>query len=104
MNSKRTTIVFLLALLLVVAALAFVITYSFLRPVAFAIILAVVFYPLHERMLRWTGHRAGWASLLSTLVLLVLFGIPVVIILLMAANEAFAAAHYLSRKSAEPGG
>lgn len=104
MNGKRTTIPFLLALLLIVVSLAFYITYSFLRPVAFAIILAVVFYPMHERMLRWMKQRAGWASLSSTLLLLFLFGIPVVVILLMAANEAFAAAHYLSRKSAEPGG
>lgn len=104
MKSKRTTLIFLLVLLLAVAAVAFAITRSFLRPVAFAIILAVVFYPLHEHMLRWLKGRRGWASLLSTLALLVLFGIPVVVILLMAANEAFAVAHYLSRKSAEPGG
>jgi predicted PurR-regulated permease PerM len=104
MKSKRTTIIFLLVLLLIAATLAFAITYSFLRAVAFAIILAVVFYPLHQHILRWTKQRAGWASLLSTLTLLILFGIPVVIILLMAANEAFTAAHYLSRRSAEPGG
>ncbi len=104
MNGKRTTVPFLLALLLIVTVLAFFITYSFLRPVAFAIILAVVFYPMHEHMLRWMRQRSGWASLSSTLVLLFLFGVPVLVILLMAANEAFAAAHYLSRKSAEPGG
>jgi len=104
MNSKRATILFLSVLLLIVVALAYFITHSFLRPVAFAIILAVVFHPLHEHMLRWTRQRANVASLMSTLALLVLFGVPVVIIALTAANEALAAAHYLSRKSAEPGG
>ncbi len=104
MNSKRTTIIFLLVLLVLVASVALIITYSFLRSIAFAIILAVVFYPLHDHVLRWTKQRRNWASLLSTLTLLILFGIPVVTILLMAANEAFTAAHYLSRKSAEPGG
>ena len=104
MYSKRTTIIFLLILLLIAVALACDITSDFIRPVAFAIILGVVFYPLHEHMLRWTRHRAGLASLLTTLALLFLFGIPVVIILLMAANEAFAVAHFLSHKSAEQGG
>ena len=93
MNARRTTIIFLLVLLLIVASLAFAITSSFLRPVAFAIILAVVFYPLHERILGWTKQRAGWASLLSTLTLLFMFGVPVVIILLMAANEALRSKH-----------
>jgi predicted PurR-regulated permease PerM len=64
----------------------------------------VVFHPLQEHMLRWTRQRANVASLMSTLALLVLLGVPVVIIALTAANEALAAAHYLSRKSAEPGG
>ena len=104
MNSKRATILFLSVLLLIVVALAYFITHSFLRPVAFAIILAVVFHPLHEHMLRWTRQRANVAALMSTLALLVVFGVPVVIIALVSANEALAVGHYLSRKSAEPGG
>ena len=103
-NSRRATIVFLLALFFIAVAQAYFITHSLLRPVGFAIILAVVFHPLHEQMLRWTRQRANVASLMSTLALLLVFGVPVVIIALMAANEALAAAHYLSRKSAEPGG
>jgi len=104
MNGKRTTIVFLLALLLIVLALTFVITQPFLKPFAFAIILAVVFYPLHERILHWTKRRAGSASLLSTLLLILLFGVPTFIITMLAANEALTAAHYLGRRSAEEGG
>jgi len=104
MNSKRTTIVFLVTLILIVLGFTFVITQPFLRPFAFAVILAVVFYPLHERVLRWTKQRAGSASLLSTLLLILLFGVPTLIIATLAANEALTAAHYLGRRSAEEGG
>jgi len=104
MTSKRTTIVFLVTLILIVLGFTFVITQPFLRPFAFAIILAVVFYPLHELILRWTKQRSGSASLLSTLLLILLFGVPTLIITMLAANEALTAAHYLGRRSAEEGG
>ena len=104
MNSKRTTIIFLSALLLIALGLTFVITQSFLKPIAFAIILAVVFYPLHERILRWNKRRTGSSALLSTLLLILLFAVPSFIIAVLAANEALSAAHYLSRRSIEEGG
>jgi len=104
MTNKRTTIIFLSVLLLIVLGLAFVITRSFLRPIAFAIILAVVFYPAHERLLRWNKQRVGSSALLSTLLLILVFAVPSFIIAVLAANEAFAAAHYLGRRSAEEGG
>jgi predicted PurR-regulated permease PerM len=104
MNSKRTTILFLSALLLIVLGLTFVITQSFLKPLAFAIILAVVFYPLHERILRWNHRRPGSSALLSTLLLILVFAVPSFIIAVLAANEALTAAHYLGRRSVEEGG
>ncbi len=63
MNSKRTTIVFLAVLVLLVLALAIVITWPFLKPFAFAVILAVVFYPVHERVLRVTRQRRALGAL-----------------------------------------
>jgi predicted PurR-regulated permease PerM len=104
MNSKRTTIFFLSALLVLVLLLALVITSPFLKPFAFAVILAVVFQPLHERALRATKQRHAWGALLSTLGVLLLFGVPAFVITTLAANEALSAAHYLSRRSAEEGG
>ena len=90
--------------MLIVLALAFVITQSFLKPFAFAIILAVVFYPLHERLLRWNKRRVGSSALLSTLLLILVFAVPSFIIAVLAANEALTAAHYLNRRSVEEGG
>ncbi len=104
MHSKRATIIFLSVLLLIVLGLTFVITQTFLRPIAFAIILAVVFYPLHEQLLRWNKRRVGSSALLSTTLLILLFAVPSFIIAVLAANEALEAAHYLSRRSVEEGG
>jgi len=104
MYNKRTTLWFLGVLILIVLGFTFVITLPFLYPVASAIILAVVFYPAHQRILTWTKGKAGRASLLSTLALLFLFGVPLAVIAVMATNEAVTAAQYLTRKSAEEGG
>ena len=104
MNSKRTTRWFLGLLFLFVLGFALVITQPFLYPVATAIIVAVVFYPAHQRILAWTKGKSGRASLFSTLILLFLFAIPLFVIVVMATNEGVAAAQYLTRKSAEEGG
>ncbi len=104
MNSKRATVIFLAALVLLALVLTLIIIWPFLQPFAFAVILAVVFYPLHNRVLRATRQRRGLAALLSTLLVILLFGVPAFIITTMAANEALTAAHYLSRRSAEEGG
>jgi predicted PurR-regulated permease PerM len=104
MYSQRTTLWFLGILLVIVLGFALMITRPFLSPVASAIILAVVFYPVHERVLRWTKGKPGRASLISTLALLFLFLVPVLIVLTLAANEAVGAAQYLTRRSVEEGG
>ena len=104
MYGKRTTIIFLSVLLLIALGLAFVITRPFLKPFAFAIILAVVFYPVHERLLQWNKRRTSTSAMLSTLLLILLFGLPTCVISILAANEALSAAHYLGRRSVEEGG
>jgi predicted PurR-regulated permease PerM len=104
MYSRRTTLWFLGTALLIAVGLAIVITRPFLNPIAFAIILAVVFHPVHQRVLLWTKQRRDVAALLSTLALLFLFCVPVLLLATVATNEAINAAQYLTRKSAEEGG
>jgi predicted PurR-regulated permease PerM len=104
MHNRRTTLWFLGISLLVVLGFAFIVTRPFLYPVAAAIILAVVFYPAYQRVLRWAKNKPGLASLLSTLALFFLFCVPVLIVLTLAASEAVGAAQYLTRKSAAEGG
>ncbi len=91
MYSKRTTIWFLGVLTLIVFGFAFVILRPFLYPFAAAIILAVVFYPAHQRILGWTKGKALKASLLSTLGLLFLFGLPVFTVIVLVAKQAVTA-------------
>ena len=104
MYSRQTTLWFLGILTLFVVVVAFIITRPFLYPLAFAIVLAVVFNPVHQRILISTKGRSGLAALLSTLALLFVFGIPIFILISIAANEAVTAAQYLTRKSAAEGG
>ncbi len=104
MYSRGTRLWFLGLLTLLVAGVAFVITRPFLYPVAAAIVLAVVFNPVHQGILTWTKGKPGLASLLSTLTLLFVFGVPVFVVISLAANEGVAAAQYLTRRSAAEGG
>ena len=104
MHSRRTTLWFLGIFTLFVVVVAFIITRPFLYPLAAAIVLAVVFNPVHHRILSWTKGRSSLAALLSTLALLFVFGVPIFILISIAANEAVTAAQYLTRKSAAEGG
>jgi predicted PurR-regulated permease PerM len=104
MSSKRNTVIFLSALVIGALALSLLITWHFLKPFAFAVVLAVVFYPVHNRILRATHQRNGLSALLSTLAVVLLFGVPAFIITTLAANEALTAAHYLTRRTVEEGG
>jgi predicted PurR-regulated permease PerM len=103
-SSKTTTIWFLAVLILLVLGLTLLISWPFLQPVAFAIIVAVIFFPLYERVLRWVKNRRGFASLLTTLSIIFVFSVPVAFILLKASMEAITAAQNLAHRSAEQGG
>ncbi len=104
MYSKRITLWFLGILTLIALGFAFVITRPFLYTFAAATILAVVFYPAYQRILRWTNGKSGEASLLCTLALLFLFAVPIFIIIVLVAKQAVTASQYLIRQSAEQGG
>src|SRR5436190_13729549 len=104
MNSRKRTIWFLACLLLIFAAVAMLVTWPFLRAIASAVILAVIFHPVYQWVLRRISGRRGLASLIVTLAIIAIFLGPVTFILLKAASEAVAAAQRLSRLSAEQGG
>ena len=103
-SPKNATLWFLAILLIVFGAVALLIVWPFLRAIAAAIIVAVIFFPAYRWVLRWTGRRSTWASLITTLGIVVLFLFPISLILLKATNEAAGVAQHLSRLSAEQGG
>ncbi|MFZ0704116.1 MAG: AI-2E family transporter [Candidatus Korobacteraceae bacterium] len=104
MNPKNATLWFLGSLIVLFGAVALLIAWPFLRSLAAGVIVAVIFYPVYKKVLRWTGNRSTWASLVTTLGIVVLFLFPATLILLKATNEAIAAAQRLGRLSAEQGG
>jgi predicted PurR-regulated permease PerM len=104
MNSKNATLWFLAVLLIVFGAVALLIVWPFLRAIAAAIIVAVIFFPAYRLVLQWTGRKPTWASLITTAAIVVLFLFPISLILLKATNEAVGVAQHLSRLSAEQGG
>jgi predicted PurR-regulated permease PerM len=104
MTAKDATFWFLASLLLIFGAVALLVVWPFLRPLASAIIVAVIFFPAYRRILKWTGRRPTWASLITTLGIVLLFLFPVTLILLKATSEAIVVAQRLSAFSAGQGG
>ncbi len=104
MYRKQTTLWFLGILTLITLGFAFVIMRPFLYLFLAAVILAVVFYPAHQRIVGWTKEKHGKAALISTLALLLLFAVPFFVIIVLVAKQAVTAAQYLTRQSAEQGG
>lgn len=103
MDKKTRVLIFLLSLLAVTLAFTYVISEPFLKPVAFAAILAIAAYPLHERVQKEI-KSPGWAAFMSTLLLILVFLVPLTLLMIRASNEAVSAAQRLSEKSASEGG
>jgi predicted PurR-regulated permease PerM len=104
MNSKKSTLWFLAGLIIVFGAVALRVAWPFLKPLASAVIVAVIFFPAYKRVLRWSRNRPTLASLLTTLGIVIVFLLPLSLILLKGTNEAIIAAQRISRFSAEQGG
>jgi predicted PurR-regulated permease PerM len=59
----------------------------FLVPVAWAIILVYVTWPLHRLLSRWFGRRTGFSAVLMTIFLTLTFGLPLLWVVLMLQGE-----------------
>ncbi len=90
--SRIVSFVVLLAIVVVVGALAFKVMASFLLPMFLAVVLVVIFRPLHKWFLaRCRGYDRVAAGLTTAAILLIVL-IPTVLILVRAAAEAYALA------------
>lgn len=70
MASNRSTFPFLAALTAVAIFFCYLLAAPFLKPMASSFILAIVFYPAHARIRRWTRNRNVAAFLSTTLVII----------------------------------
>jgi predicted PurR-regulated permease PerM len=83
---KRAEIVFLLSLAIVALYLCYLIARPFLGALLTAVMLAVVFYPVHSRVLR-VFHRSTIAAALSTTLVCLIGIVPIVIVSIFVRDE-----------------
>src|SRR5258708_6417585 len=85
-TSDRLTTVLSYGALLLLIYLVFRIVEPFLEPLAWSAVLAVFFYPIHERIMRRLAPNR--AALMSTLGVTVLLIVPALIVLFYTARQA----------------
>jgi predicted PurR-regulated permease PerM len=69
---SRVGVVFLLGLTVLALYLCYLLVAPFLKPILFALIFAVVFYPAHAQMRHWIRNRNAAAALSTTSVILLI--------------------------------
>ena len=102
-QNRRKAIIFLAVLMGLTLMLALVICRPFLPMLAYSVILATVFYPVHRRLLRRI-HSRGLAALIATSVLCVVIVVPSMIALHLAAGQALEIARGIQARSVSEGG
>jgi len=102
-DNRRTRIIFLLILGAVTIWLCYLIARPFVTPVFSAMIIAIVFYPVHVWLHRFVRRR-NVAALLSTLLVLLTIIIPSVLLGIAIKRELTAAYQALSARTGEDGG
>jgi len=95
--------VFLLVLAAVALYFCYVIARPFLAPIFLALMIAIVFHPIHVRI-ESRIQRRNLAGLMSTILVLVTVFVPTFILGVLATREAHALYIQLSQRSAEQGG
>ncbi len=95
---------FLVALALAALYFCFIIVEPFTGPIVSAVALAVLFYPLHARLLRRMPARPGLAATLSLILVIVLIVLPAIWIVSTMSREMAGAYAALKSRSAADGG
>ena len=99
-TSDRLTTVLSYGALLLLIYLVFRIVEPFLEPLAWSGVLAVFFYPVHERIMR--KLRPNRAALVSTLGVTVLLIVPAILVLVYTARQAIDATAQLQAALLDP--
>ena len=102
-RKQATTAVFLLVLAAIALYFCYLITRPFLSPIFLALMLVIVFHPVHIRIQARLRNR-NTAALLSTILVLVAFLVPVVGLGIVVSRETSGLYQLLNERSAEQGG
>ncbi len=100
---KRAAVVCLLGLAAVALYLCYLIAKPFLGPVMIAVMLAIIFYPLHARIQSFI-RRPSVAAALSTILVLLIVTIPIVVMGITVSGELRAVVQSLREQSGSQGG
>ncbi len=87
----------MLALIIVSFYLLYRIIFPFLSPLAWAVILSIVFYPLYKKVNQAFRHKRGLAAIVMTFLVIVVIILPSVILLNLLANELVDVYHYVEK-------
>jgi len=99
-TSDRLTTVLSYGALLLLIYLVFRIVEPFLEPLAWSGVLAIIFYPVHERIMR--RLRPNGAALVSTLGVTLLLIVPALVVLVYTARQAIDATAQLQGTLMDP--
>ncbi len=100
---NRASTIFLLALSLIVLYFSYLIVKPFWEPMFFALLIAIVLYPVHNRV-RKLIRSDGWAALVSTLFVLLMVMAPAILLGVKASTEIASLAEWLGKRTAGEGG
>jgi len=102
-SRKWITVIFLIALTGIALYFCFVIAQPFLVSIAWALIIAIPFYPVHTRLHR-VIHNHSAAALASVLIIMSIIIVPSMLLGLATINELKGAYQGISERSAAEGG
>src|SRR5688572_949862 len=103
MVRKRVTVIFLVSVTAVALYFCYLLFNPFLKPLLSAVVIAVVFFPVHVRIHRFL-RSPSLAALASTIVVILLIVVPAVAIVLAIKEEVAGLYKLIDEKSSESGG
>src|SRR6185503_18737766 len=103
MTKQRVTTLFLVSLAVAALALCFIIFKPFIGPLLSAAVIAIVFFPVQSKMLKWF-RSPSLAALLSTILVVLIVVVPAIAIGVAITDEVADLYHELGERSSESGG
>jgi predicted PurR-regulated permease PerM len=103
MGKKRVTIIFLVVLTAFAVYLCYKLFQPFLSPLLSALVISIVFFPVHSRI-QALVRRPSLAALLSTLLVTLIIILPAIILLAAITKEISGLLALIDQKSTESGG
>lgn len=103
MVKRRVTIIFLSAMTAVALYFSYLLFRPFLKPLLYAAVIAVVFFPIHVQIHRWL-RSPSLAALASTTIVMLLIIVPAAAIVLAIKEEVADLYALIDQKSTESGG